>query len=87
MYFYIKHSNVACEEFSIIKVSLCIVTRSSADNNSHGSCRTVEKVNLVHSEKVAKSTDADLTFYMFCLEEVVAHVGISNLSEILTIKS
>ena len=79
-YFYKRHSNVRGKEFLIRKVGLWIVTSLSADNTLHGSCRA--KIG-----KAAESTDADLTFRVYTFEDALAHVAISNISEILAIKS
>ena len=52
----------------------------------HGSGRAVEKSGiLLQIEKVAESSDGDLTSHVFSLEDVVAHLSVSNLSGILTI--
>ena len=84
-YFYQENSNVTWEEILIIKFALQIDTRSSTDNTLHGSGRAVEKSGiLLQTEKAAEASDGDFTSYMFRLEDVVAHLSVTNSKVILT---
>ena len=73
------------EEFLATKFGLWIDTRSSTDNTLHGSGRAVEKSGiLLQTEKAAEASDGDFTSYMFRLEDVVAHLSVTNSKVILT---
>ena len=73
------------EEFLTTKFWLWIDTRSSTDNTLHGSGRAVEKSGiLLQTEKAAEASDGDFTSYMFRLEDVVAHLSVTNSKVILT---
>ena len=73
------------EEFLTTKFGLWIDTRSSTDNTLHGSGRAVEKSGiLLQTEKAAEASDGDFTSYMFRLEDVVAHLSVTNSKVILT---
>ena len=86
-YFYREHSNVTWEEFLTTKFGLWIDTRSSIDNTLHGSGRTVEKSGiLLQIEKVPEASNRDLTYYVFSLEDAVAHLSVTDPSGILTIE-
>ena len=86
-YFYRKHSNVTWEEFLTTKFGLWVDTRSSIDNTLHGNGRTVEKRGtLLQIEKVPETSDGDLTCYVFSLEDAVAHLSVTDPSEILAIE-
>ena len=86
-YFYREHSNVTWEEFLTIKFALWIDTRSSTDNTLHGSGKTVEKSGiLLQIKKVPETSNGDLTCYVFSLKDAVAHLSVTDLSDILTIE-
>ena len=73
------------EEFLTTKFGLWIDTRSSTDNTLHGSGRAVEKSGiLLQTEKAAEASDGDFTSYMFRLEDVVAHLSVTNSKVTLT---
>ena len=73
------------EGFLTTKFGLSIDTRSSTDNNLHGSSRTVEKSGvLLQIEKVPETSNGDLTCYVFSLEDAVAHLSVTDPSGILT---
>ena len=73
------------EEFLATKFGLWIDTRSSTDNTLHGSGRAVEKSSiLLQTAKAAEASDGDFTSYMFRLEDVVAHLSVTNSKVILT---
>ena len=75
------------EEFLTTKFGLWIDTRSSTDNALHGSGRTVEKSGiLLQIEKVPETSNDDLTYYVFSLEDAVAHLSVTDLNSILTIE-
>ena len=74
------------KEYLATKFGLWIDTRSSTDNNLYGRGRTVEKSGiLLQIEKVTEASSG-LTCYLFSLEDVVAHLSVTNLSGILTIE-
>ena len=86
-YFYKENSNVTWEEFLTTKFGLWIDTRSSTENTLHSSGKTVEKFGiLLQIEKVAETSNGDLTYYVFSLEDAVAHLSITDPSGILTIE-
>ena len=86
-YFYREHSNVTWEEFLTTKFRLWIDTRSSTNNTLHGSGRAVKKSSiLLHIEKAPKTSNGDLTCYVFSLEDAVAHLSVTDPSGILTIE-
>ena len=67
------------------KFGLWIDTRSSTDNTLHDSGRMVEKSGiLLQIEKVPEASNGDLTCYVFSLEDAVAHVSVTDPSDILT---
>ena len=69
------------------KFGLWIDTRSSADNTLHGSGRAVEKSDiLLQIRKTPEASNVDLTSYVFSLEDVVAHLRVTDPSGILTIE-
>ena len=75
------------EEFLTTKFWLWIDTRLSTDNTFHGSSRAKEKSGiLLQIEKATKTSNGDLTCYVFSLEDAVAHLSITNPSRILTIE-
>ena len=75
------------EEFLTTKFGLWIDTRSSADNNLHYSGRAVEKsCILLQIVKALETSDGDHTWYVFGLEDAVAHISVINPSGILTIE-
>ena len=85
--FYREHSNVTWEEFLTKKFGLWIDTRSCTNNTFHGSGGAVEKSGiLLQIEKVAETSDGDLTCYIFSLEDAVAHLSVTDSSGILTIE-
>ena len=86
-YFYKENSDVTWEEFLTTKFGFWIDTSSSSDNALQGSGRTVEKSGiLLQIEKIPETSNDDLTCYVFSLEDVVAHLSITNPSSILTIE-
>ena len=75
------------EEFLTKKFVLWIDTRSSTNNTLHGSGRALEKSGiLLQIEKAAETSDGDLTYYVFNLEDAAAHLSVTNPSGILTIE-
>ena len=69
------------EEFLTTKFGLWIDTRSSTDNTLHGSGRVVEKsVILLQIEKVPEASNGNLKCYVFSLDDVVAHLSVTNAS-------
>ena len=86
-YFYREHSNVTWEEFLTTKFGLWIDTRSSTNNNLHGSSRAVEKSGiLLQIEKTLEASNSDLTCYVFSLEDAVAHLTVTNPNGTLSIE-
>ena len=86
-YFYREHSNVTWEEFLTTKFGLWIDTRSSTNNNLHGSGRAVEKSGiLLQIEKTLKVNNSDLICYVFSLEDAVAHLTVTNPNGTLNIE-
>ena len=86
-YFYREHSNVTSKEFLAKTFLLWIDRRSSTSNILHGSGRAVEKSGiLLQIEKAAETSDGDLTFYVFSLDNAVTHLSVTNPSGILTIE-
>ena len=87
IFFYREHYNVTWEEFLTKKYGLWVDTRSSTNNTLHGSGRAIEKSGiLLQIEKVAETSDGDLTCYVFRLEDVVARLSVTEPSGILTIE-
>ena len=87
-YFYKENSSVTWEEFLTTKFGLWIDTRSSIDNTLHASGRTVEKSDiLLQIEKVHETSNGDLTWFVFSLEDAVAHLSVKDPSGILTIEN
>lgn len=75
------------EEFLTTKFVLWTDTRWCTDNNIHGSCRTVEKSEiLLHFQKSAENSDGDLTCHMLSLQDAVAHLLVSNPTRNLIIE-
>ena len=75
------------EEFFTTKFGFCVDTRSSTDNTLLGSGRTVEKCGiLLQIEKVPETSNGDFTCYVFCLEDAVAHLSVTDPSDVLTIE-
>ena len=75
------------EEYLTTKFGLWIDTRSSTDNNPHGSGRVVEKSDiLLQIVKAHEGSGEDLTCYVFSLEDVVAHHAATNSCGILIIE-
>ena len=73
------------EDVLTTKFGLWIDKLSSADKSLHGSGRAVEKSGiLLQTEKAAEASDGDFTSYMFRLEDVVAHLSVTNSKVILT---
>ena len=57
------------------------------NNTLHSNGRAVEKSGiLLQIEKLAKTSGGDLTCYVFSLEDVVAHLSVTNTSRIVTVK-
>ena len=82
--FYKENSNVTWEEFVTTKFGLWIDTRSSTDNTFHGSGRTVEKSGILLQIEKVPETRGDLTCYVFSLEDAMAHLSVTDPSDILT---
>ena len=75
------------DEFLTTKFSLWVDTRSSTDNTLHGSGRAVEKSGiLLQIKKAPEASNGDLTYYVFNLEDAVAHLSVTDRNEILTIE-
>ena len=68
----------------ITKFSLWIDTRSNTDNTLHGSGRTVEKSDILLQTEKVPETSGDLTYYVFSLEDAVAHLSVTDPNSILT---
>ena len=86
-YFYKEHSNLRYGDFLTTKFGLWIYTRSSTDNTFHGSSRAMGKSGiLLQIEKAPKTSNGDLTCYVFSLEDAVAHLSVINPSAILIIE-
>ena len=86
-YFYKENSSVTWEDFLTTKFGLWIDTLSITDNTLHGSGRAVEKSGiLLQIEKAPETSNGHLTCYVFSLEDVVAHLSVTNPSSILTIE-
>ena len=86
-YFYKENSDVTCEDFLTTKFGLWIDTRSSTNNALHGSGMTVKISGiLLQIEKAPETSGGHLICYVFSLEDVVAHLGVTNPSGILTIQ-
>ena len=85
--FYKENSDVTWEDFLTTKFALWIDTRSSIDNTIHGSGRALEKSGiLLQIEKAPEIRGGDLTWYVFRLEDAVAHLSVTDPSGILTIE-
>ena len=66
---------------------LCIDTRSSTDNTLHGSAGQWKKVAYdFRLKKAPEASNGDLTYYVFSLEDAVAHLSVTDPSRILTIE-
>ena len=86
-YFYKEHYNVTWEEFLTTKFGLWIDTRSSTDKTVHGSGMVVEKSGiLLQIKKAAEASGGNLTYYMFSLEDSLAHLSVTDPGWILTIE-
>ena len=83
-YFQKEHSNATFEEFVTTQFALWIDTQSSIDNTFHGSGRAVLKSGILLQIERAPETSGDLRYYLFSLEEAVAHLSVTDLSGILT---
>ena len=72
------------EEFLTTKFGLRVNTRASTENTLYGSGEAVEKSGiLLQIEKATESSDGDLTWHVFRLEDVIGHFAVSNPSRIL----
>ena len=59
----------------------------STDDTLHGYGRAEGKSSiLLQIEKAYENSDGDLTWLVFSLKDVVAHLAVSNPSRILTIE-
>ena len=86
-YFHREHSNVTWEEFLTTKFGFWIDTRSSTNNNLHGSGRAVGKRGiLLQIEKALEASSGDLTCYVFSLEDAVAHLCVTDPNGTLNIE-
>ena len=84
-YFYKENS---CDVGRFFDDKICIMdcdTCSSLDNTVHGSGRAVEKSGILLQIEKAPETSGDLTYYVFSLEDVVAHLSVTDPNGILTI--
>ena len=87
IYFHREHSNVTWEEFLTTKFGFWIDTRSSTNNNLHGSGRAVGKRGiLLQIEKALEASNGDLTCYVFSLEDAVAHLCVTDPNGTLNIE-
>ena len=84
--FYKENSDVTWEDFLTTKFAFWIDTRSSIDNTLHGSGRAMEKSGIFLQIEKAPETSGDLTYYVFSLEDAVAHLSVTNPNGILTIE-
>ena len=84
-YFYKKNSDVTWKDFLTTKFALWIDTCLSIDYALHGSGRAVKKSRILLQIEKAPETSGDLTCYVFSLEDVVAHLSVTDPSGILTI--
>ena len=73
------------EEFLSIIFGLWLDTRSSIDNTLHGNSRAVEKGMVLQIEKASEASDGDVICYVFSLEDAVAHISVTDPSDILII--
>ena len=85
-YFYKENSDVTWEEFLVTKFGLWIDTRSDTNNALHDSGRAIQCGVSLQIEKTPEAGDGDLMCYVFSLEDVVAHLSVTNPSGILTIE-
>ena len=84
-YFCKEHSNVTWEEIVTTKFWLWIDTRLSTYNIFHRRGMAAEKSGIsIEVEKTAESSDGDLTYHVFSLEDTVALLAVTNHSGILT---
>ena len=84
--FYKENSNVTWKPFLTTKFALWIDTRSSTSNALYGSSRAVKKCGILLQIEKAPETSGDLMYYVFSLEDAVAHLSITNPSGVLTIE-
>ena len=85
--YYRDHSSVTREEFLTTKFGLWIDTRSSTDSTLQVRGRVVGKCGiLLQIEKAPETSNGDLTYYGFSLEDAVAHLSVTDSSGILTIE-
>ena len=84
-YFYKENSDVTWKELLTKKFALWIDTCSSTDNTLHGSGRIVNKGIKLQIEKASETSDGDLMCYVFSFENALAHLSVTNRSDILTI--
>ena len=66
------------EEFLTTKFLLWIYTRASTENTLYRNGRTAENSILLQIDKAAESSDGDLTYYAFSLEDALAHLATSH---------
>ena len=74
-YFYKENSDVTWEDFLTTKFGLQIDTRSIIGNTLHGSGRTVEKSGILLQIEKVPEVRGDLAYYVFSLEDAVAHIS------------
>ena len=75
------------ERFLTTKFRKWIDTHSSTDNMLYDSGRAVRKSGiLLEIEKAPETSDGDVTCYVCSLKDVVTHLAVTNLTEILTIE-
>ena len=73
------------EEFLTTKFGLRIDARWSTDKTLCGSGKAVEKSGiLLQIEKTPEVSNGDLTCYVFSLGDAVAHLSVTDPSDILT---
>ena len=74
------------EDFLTTKFALCINTRLSIDNTLHDSGKGKEKSGILLQIEKAPEAIGDLMCYVFTLEDVVAHLSVTNPGGILMIE-
>ena len=74
------------KDFLTTKFAFWIDTCLSIDYTLHDSGRAVEKSGILLQIEKAPETSGHLTCYVFSLEDVVAHLSVTNPSGILTIE-
>ena len=73
------------KDFLTTKFAFWIDTCLSIDYTLHDSGRAVEKSGILLQIEKAPETSGDLTYYVFSLEDVVAHLSVTDPNGILKI--